>query len=214
MPPSGEDRTCGRRPAPRHTSGSPASCGPEDIFSLDLADQQRTFFTYAYSACQVEYSRNLLFRSGRQMEDIFDAAGPDPVPPGCPSGDHAVRRQGAPAHRPRPPRPGWRSPRLEVAIETPAYDLTKFKVHSGNLEGLHQRRTRPAVRRHRPQHQGPALRPHPGQVRAHRHPPPADGRGVLHGTGLRSMPASSPTACSMPCPPPPSSAAPASAASM
>jgi hypothetical protein len=26
-----------------------------------------------------------------------------------------------------------RPPRLEVAIETPAYDLTKFKVHFGNL---------------------------------------------------------------------------------
>ena len=33
--------------------------------------------------------------------------------------------------RPRTAR--GRSPRLEVAIETPAYDLTKFKVHFGNL---------------------------------------------------------------------------------
>src|SRR5260370_17188079 len=34
--------------------------------------------------------------------------------------------------RPRTAR-GRRPPRLEVAIETPAYDLTKFKVHFGNL---------------------------------------------------------------------------------
>jgi hypothetical protein len=34
--------------------------------------------------------------------------------------------------RPRTAR-GRRPPRLEVVIETPAYDLTKFKVHFGNL---------------------------------------------------------------------------------
>ena len=44
------------------------------VFGLDLADQQRTCFTYAYSVYQAEYSRNLLFRSGRQMQDVFDAA--------------------------------------------------------------------------------------------------------------------------------------------
>ena len=148
------------------------------VFGLDLADQQRTCFTYAYSVYQVEYSRNLLFHSGRQMEDIFDAVV-----------DRTRSRLDVPQvitlfgakTRPRTAR-GRRPPRLEVAIETPAYDLTKFKVHSGNLEGLYQRRTRPAVRRHRPPHQGPALRPHPGQVRAHRHPAQADGAGVLHGT--------------------------------
>ena len=43
------------------------------VFGLDLADQQRTFFTYAYPVYQVEYSRNLLFHSGRQMQDVFDA---------------------------------------------------------------------------------------------------------------------------------------------
>ena len=44
------------------------------VFGLDLADQQRTCFIYDYSVYQVEYSRNLLFRSGGQMEDVFDAA--------------------------------------------------------------------------------------------------------------------------------------------
>ncbi len=99
------------------------------VFGLDLADQQRTCFTYAYSVYQVEYSRNLLFHSGRQMEDIFDAAV-----------DRTRSRLDVPQvitlfgakMRPRTAR-GRRPPRLEVAIETPAYDLTKFKVHFGNL---------------------------------------------------------------------------------
>ena len=44
------------------------------VFGLDLADQQRTCFLYAYSVYQAGYSRNLLFASGRQMQDVFDAA--------------------------------------------------------------------------------------------------------------------------------------------
>src|SRR5712692_4317612 len=86
-------------------------------------------FTYAYSVYQVEYSRNLLFASGRQMEDIFDAVV-----------DRTRSRLDVPQvttlfgarTRPRTAR-GRRPPRLEVVIETPAYDLTKFKVHFGNL---------------------------------------------------------------------------------
>src|SRR6266508_1654475 len=42
-------------------------------FGLDIADQQATLFRYSYSIYQIEYSRNLLFRSGRQMERVFDA---------------------------------------------------------------------------------------------------------------------------------------------
>src|SRR5208282_3776179 len=84
---------------------------------------------YAYSVYQVEYSRNLLFHSGRQMEDVFDAAV-----------DRTRSRLDVPQvttlfgakTRPRTAR-GHPSPRLQVAIETPAYDLTKFKVHFGNL---------------------------------------------------------------------------------
>jgi hypothetical protein len=99
------------------------------VFGLDLADQQRTFFTYAYSTYQAEYSRNLLFHSGRQMEDVFDAAV-----------DRTRSRLDVPQvttlfgakTRPRTAR-GRRPPWLEAAIETPAHDLTKFKVHFGNL---------------------------------------------------------------------------------
>ncbi len=41
-------------------------------FGLDLAEQARSGFAYSYSIYQAEYSRNLLFRSGGQMEDLFD----------------------------------------------------------------------------------------------------------------------------------------------
>src|SRR3984893_15119141 len=41
-------------------------------FGLDLDEQERSGFRYGYSVYQAEYSRNLLFRSGAQMEDLFD----------------------------------------------------------------------------------------------------------------------------------------------
>jgi hypothetical protein len=42
-------------------------------FALDLDEQKRSAFSYSYSIFQMEYSRNLLFRSGGQMEQIFQA---------------------------------------------------------------------------------------------------------------------------------------------
>jgi hypothetical protein len=41
-------------------------------FGLDLAEQGMSWFRYSYTVYQAEYSRNLLFRSGAQMEDLFD----------------------------------------------------------------------------------------------------------------------------------------------
>ena len=40
-------------------------------FGLDLAEQQPSEFRYAYSVFQAEYSRNLLFACGAQMDRIF-----------------------------------------------------------------------------------------------------------------------------------------------
>jgi hypothetical protein len=42
-------------------------------FGLDLAGQQRTCFTCAYSVYQAEYSRNLLFACGGHMDRVFNA---------------------------------------------------------------------------------------------------------------------------------------------
>ncbi len=98
------------------------------VFGLDLAGQQRTCFIYAYSVYQAEYSRNLLFASGRQMQGVFDAVV-----------DRTRSRLDVPqvttlcGAKMRPRTARGRPPRLEVVIETPAYDLTKFKVHFGNL---------------------------------------------------------------------------------
>ena len=41
-------------------------------FGLSLAEQQQSGFRYAYSVYQAEYSRNLLFKVGGQMDRVFN----------------------------------------------------------------------------------------------------------------------------------------------
>jgi hypothetical protein len=42
-------------------------------FALDLEEQKQSRFYYQYSNYQVEYSRNLLFEIGGQMDQVFQA---------------------------------------------------------------------------------------------------------------------------------------------
>jgi len=99
-------------------------------FALDVEEQERTWFRYAYSVYQVEYSRNLLFKIGAQMEQVFERmvdrtrARLD-VP--------RVRTIFGAKQRPRRTRNRIAEPRLAVVVETLEYGLTVFKVHFGNL---------------------------------------------------------------------------------
>ena len=99
-------------------------------FALDVEEQERTWFRYAYSVYQVEYSRNLLFEIGAQMEQVFERmvdrtrARLD-VP--------RVRTIFGAKQRPRRTRNRIAEPRLAVVVETLEYGLTVFKVHFGNL---------------------------------------------------------------------------------
>jgi hypothetical protein len=98
-------------------------------FGLDLAEQRRSGFGYAYSVYQVEYSRNLIFESGRVMERAFDTIV-----------DRTWARLDVPKLRTlfgvgqRPRGHGADlSPRQAVVIERPRWNLTLFKVHFGLL---------------------------------------------------------------------------------
>jgi hypothetical protein len=99
------------------------------IFGLDLADQQRTCFRYAYSTYQAEYSRNLLFAYGGHMDRVFNAM----LDRTRSRLDIRTLRTLFGARR-RPGKYGTQpSPRVGVVLETPAWDLTVFKVHFGLL---------------------------------------------------------------------------------
>lgn len=96
-------------------------------FALNLDDQQRSGFRYVYSVFQTEFSRNLLFTKGAQMDQIFHNVV-----------DHTriqldvKRLKTIFGNKKRPSRTKRnQQPRLEVVVEKPVYDLTVFKIHFG-----------------------------------------------------------------------------------
>ena len=109
------------------TGGStPPACASASTWT----SRQRSGFGYGYSVYQAEYSRNLLFTIGAQMDRVFDRVV-----------DRTRSRLDVPILRTlfgakqRPGRNGTPDLSLKLAavIETPRYDLTLFKVHFGNL---------------------------------------------------------------------------------
>jgi hypothetical protein len=99
-------------------------------FGLDLAEQDRSGFRYAYSVYQAEYSRNLLFKSGAQMEALFDrildrTRSRLDIPAirtlfGLKARPHRDRKAGPPAQ--------------EIVIEKPRYGLSWFRISFGRLQ--------------------------------------------------------------------------------
>jgi hypothetical protein len=98
-------------------------------FALDLDEQEKSNFHYDYSIYQEEYSRNLLFRRGSELEQVFQGTidrtrsllevktlrtifGTKQRPSHC-------------KHQ--------KEPRCEVVVERPEYDLTIFKIHFGKI---------------------------------------------------------------------------------
>jgi hypothetical protein len=99
------------------------------VFGLDLEEQQRSGLRYQYSTYQVEYSRNLQFQVGQQMEEVFQALI-----------DRSrsllnlnrVKTIFGAKNRPQHRRRNRNPTRWGVVVET-TYDLTVFKVHYGKL---------------------------------------------------------------------------------
>jgi hypothetical protein len=99
-------------------------------FGLDLDEQERSGFRYAYSVYQAEYSRNLLFRSGAQMEALFDrildrTRSRLDIPAirtlfGLKARPHRNRKDGPPAQ--------------DIVIEKPRYGLSWFRIRFGRLQ--------------------------------------------------------------------------------
>jgi len=99
-------------------------------FGLDLEEQERSRFRYAYSVYQAEYSRNLLFKSGARMEALFDrildrTRSRLDIPAirtlfGLKTRPHHNRKAGPPAQ--------------DIVIEKPQYGLSWFRIRFGRLQ--------------------------------------------------------------------------------
>jgi hypothetical protein len=94
-----------------------------------LEEQQRSGFRYRYSVYQVEYSRNLIFRRGGQMEEVVQGLIERTR---TRLGVKQLKTIFGMKTRPYRQRNG-KAPRLEVVVERPQYDLTIFKLHFGKL---------------------------------------------------------------------------------
>ena len=97
-------------------------------FALDYEAQKRTGFCYRFSVYQVEYSRNFLFKRGRQLDNVYQ---------------HIINltreRIDIPylkmllGRKTRPYITKHHSSAPEVQVQTPDYNLTVFKIHVGKL---------------------------------------------------------------------------------
>jgi hypothetical protein len=97
-------------------------------FGLDRQEQEQSGFCYAYSVFQLEYSHNLLFREGAQMDGFFQALvgrawGRLDLP--------QLKTLFGSSSRPWSPRSKPHPPRRDIVLERPSYDLTVFKLHYG-----------------------------------------------------------------------------------
>src|SRR5438093_11976354 len=97
-------------------------------FALNHEQQQRSGFRYAYCYYQLEYNRNLLFKSGRQLDEVYQGLI-----------DRTRRLLDVPrlktifGRKQRPSKTQTRDGRLKKIIEQWVYDLTMFKMHFGKL---------------------------------------------------------------------------------
>jgi hypothetical protein len=97
-------------------------------FALDRQAQERSRFHYQYSCYQLEYSRNLLFQSGRRLDQIYQGL------------IERTRRlldvrrlRTIFGRKHRPSRRRRTGGRVECVLEHPEYDLTIFKLIFGKL---------------------------------------------------------------------------------
>ena len=99
-------------------------------FALDREEQEKSTFQYQYSVFQMEYSRNLLFRSGRQMDQIFQALIDRTR---APLNLDRIKTIFGDKNRPHYDKRKNNPTRWGVVVETPTYDVTIFKVHYGKM---------------------------------------------------------------------------------
>jgi hypothetical protein len=102
-----------------------------DTTALDRDEQQRSGFRYEYSCYQLEYSRNLLFARGADLDDVYQ---------GLIDRTRRVLNVGTlktifgRKHRPHWFRQARRvAPRIERVLEQSTYDVTVFKLHFDRL---------------------------------------------------------------------------------
>lgn len=99
-------------------------------FVLPEAERLKSGFRYDYSIYQTEYSRNLLFLRGSQMEQVLNTI----IDLSRSRLDiKRIKTIFGFKKRPSRKRKHGQPPRAELVVERPSYDLIIFKIHLGPL---------------------------------------------------------------------------------
>jgi len=98
-------------------------------FALDIADQERSGFRYVFSVYQGEYSRNLLFMRGTELDQVFQGV----IDRTRARLDVKTLKTILGTKRRPFQLKSRKPPRQEVVVERPAHDLTVFKIHFGKI---------------------------------------------------------------------------------
>lgn len=96
-------------------------------FALNAQEQEQSCFKYSYSLFQLEFSHNLLFHRGRQLDSCFQGI----IDRTRSRLDIKRLKTIFGAQRRLYAHKGNKPPREEVVVERPSHDLTVFKVHFG-----------------------------------------------------------------------------------
>ena len=97
-------------------------------FGLDKQEQERSGFQYQYSIYQVEYSRNLLFKRGTQLDQVYQN-----LITLTRESLNIKRLTTMMGRKNRPHNHKRKSTGIEIRIEKPDYNLTIFKIHFGKI---------------------------------------------------------------------------------
>lgn len=97
-------------------------------FVMDKKQQESTGIQFKFSIYQIEYSRNLLFKRGRQVDDVYQKI------IDLTRGRLNIKKlKTIFGKKNRPYKHKSTAPAPEVRIETPDYNMTIFKIHFGRL---------------------------------------------------------------------------------
>ena len=91
-------------------------------------EQQRSRFHYAYSSFQLEYSRNLLFKNGRVLDQVYQG-----LIDRTRNLLDVARLKTIFGRKHRPHKNNRSEGRLEKILDRAVHDLTVFKLHFGKL---------------------------------------------------------------------------------
>jgi hypothetical protein len=97
-------------------------------FGLTRRQQRDSGFHYASSSCQLEYSRNLIFKNGRRLDQVYQ---------GLIQRTHGLldvpRLKTIFGRKNRPCQTRTGDGRLQKILDRSIHDLTVFKLHFGKL---------------------------------------------------------------------------------